>query len=358
MPEFNFRRLKKWKRGGSRDQMELGIPLPISSGGLVLRWCPNEDCQPRRFQLGDPLEDSEERSFDSSQQRRQPGDPVCTCPYCGQDGEDDAFVAPEDVQAAMDKVGWAVEEDLGRWMDGLAKDFNRSMNRGGNNFLNIEMTSSHRSKPEPRAWREDLLRVIECHRCARRYGVYAIGFFCPDCGAANLARHFEREAALIVGQVDLAEQIADEGQRELAFRILGNAHEDVVTGFETYLKSTFQLVLRLRGGASDLFEKKELKGNPFQNLRRAKELFAKLNVDLFRDIENQTLEQLRKDFEKRHVVGHNLGLADEKYAEVAADAAIGETVPLLGGEIEEFARTCVTVIDTLESDVPELHPPE
>ena len=336
--------------------MELGIPLPTSSGGLVLRWCPNEECQPRRFQLGDVAEGVEVPEWDGAVQRRQPGEQFCTCPYCGLDGEDDDFIAPEDVQAAMDKVTWAFEEDVGQWLDELTKDFNRSVNRGGSNFLNIEMTSSHRPRPEPRAWRDDLLRVLECHRCARRYGVYAIAFFCPDCGAANLARHFEREAALVVGQVDVAEQIAEQGKRELAFRILGNAHEDVVTGFETYLKSTFRLVLRVRPRASGLFQKKELRGNPFQNLERASGLFAKLNVPLFEAVDPEAFEQLRRDFEKRHVVGHNLGLADEKYAEVAADAQVGETVPLLGGEIEEFARTCVTVLGTLEQEVPELHP--
>ena len=355
MSEFKFRRLEKWKTGGSRGRIELGIPLPASSGGLVLRWCPNEECKPRRFQL-DTAEGAESEPFDSKLQRRTAGEATCTCPYCGCDEGDDSFLAPEDKDAALEKVKWAVQEDVGQWMEGLAKDFNRSVNRGGGNFLNIEMTSSHRPRPEPRPWREDLLRVLECHRCARRYGVYAIAFFCPDCGAANLARHFEREVALIVGQVDVAETLAADGERELAYRILGNAHEDVVTGFETYLKSTFRFVVQTRPGAADLFEKKELRGNPFQNLSRASELFAKLDVDLFGAIDVDRLGQLKKDFEKRHVVGHNLGLVDEKYSDIEADAEIGETVLLLGSEIEEFARTGLTVVETLERGLPELHP--
>src|SRR5680860_1221074 len=104
MSDFKFHRLEKWKKGGSGDRMELGIPLPVSDGGLVLRWCPNDECQPRRFQLGGTGEGVESAPFDSSVQRRPPGEPSCTCPYCGRDDEDDAFIAPEDREAALEKV--------------------------------------------------------------------------------------------------------------------------------------------------------------------------------------------------------------------------------------------------------------
>ena len=33
-----------------------------------------------------------------------------------------------------------------------------------------------------------------CDHCGRDYGVFAIGLFCPDCGAPNLRLHFAREA--------------------------------------------------------------------------------------------------------------------------------------------------------------------
>ena len=331
------------------------MPLPISAGGLVLRRCPSEACQPARFQLGSQARDVG-TEINARVQRRPPGQPLCTCPYCGIDDDDDAFLAPEDQEAALEKVKWAVQEDLGRWMDDITKDFNRSVNRGGGNFLNIKMSSSHRPRPEPRPWREDLLRGMECHLCARLYGVYAIAFFCPDCGAANLANHFEREVALVVGQVDIADQLEKDGARELAFRLLGNAHEDVVTSFETYLKSAFRFTVGVRPGVEASFSKGELRGNPFQNLGRASKLFAKLDVKLFGEIETLEYEQLEKDFEKRHVVGHNLGIADEKYAEVAQDTEIGETIPLLGSEVEGFAKTCLAVVRALEGSLPELHP--
>lgn len=59
--------------------------------------------------------------------------------------------------------------------------------------------------------------------------MFAIALFCPDCGAPNLALHFARETELVGQQVDLAES---QDRQELAYRLLGNAHEDVLTAFE------------------------------------------------------------------------------------------------------------------------------
>lgn len=348
---FRFKRLEQWKTGGTGSKMELSLPLPRSASGLVLRYCPNEECHPRRFQLGDrPETNVEERS---TEQRRVPGTSGCTCPYCGQDDEDDAFLAPEDFDAAMEKIGWAVQEDLGRWLNDVAKGFNSRTN-SRNSLIRVEMESSHRPRPEPRPWRQDLLRALECHLCNRAYGVYAIAFFCPDCGASNLSNHFEREVTLVIGQVDLAESIQDEG-RELAFRLLGNAHEDVVTAFETYLKSAFNFALERRPDVQESLKAGDMRGNPFQNLERTEKLFRKLGVSPFNELGDSELEQLQQDFEKRHVIGHNLGLADHKYARSADDAKIGETVQLLGTEVEQFARGCLKAVRSVEAELPELH---
>lgn len=351
--EFRFRRLEQWRTGGTAASMALSIPLPQSPTGLVLRWCPNPDCRPRRFQIGDISANRPEGQ--DRIQRRAPGSPGCTCPYCGQDHAEEDFIAPEDRQAAMEMVQWAVQEDVGRWLDDLAKDFNRRVG-GRSSLLRMQMTSSHRPRPKPRQWREDLLRAMQCHLCACSYGVYAIAFFCPDCGASNLTNHFEREVALIVAQVDLAEAMQERGARELAFRLLGNAHEDVVTAFEAYLKSSFRFALDRRPGIAEQLKPRHLQGNPFQSLRRAAELFDRLSVDLLVGFDEDERGMLRRDFEKRHVIGHNLGLADEKYAQVVADSSIGETVPLLGGDIDAFARRCLRVVQAVEQALPELRP--
>ena len=55
------------------------------------------------------------------------------------------------------------------------------------------------------------------------------------------------------------------------------------------------------------------------------------------------------NIQKRHVIGHNLGIADEHYAELTQEEQPGETVHLLSGEIVFFADLCTKVIAGLEA---------
>jgi hypothetical protein len=357
MTDFRFRRLERFKTRGSRDKMQLAIPLPTTETGKVLRYCPNDQCAPRRFQLGGVPDQRSIACENGHLIRRQPGVNGITCPYCGNDSSDDTYNAPEDIKAAHDTIGWAVEQDVGDWLEDLARDFNRNAGKGG--LISISMETKRSKRPAPRPWRQDLLRDLTCNICHRRYGVYAIGFFCPDCGARNLSIHFQREIELVAGQIDLAEELPTPEKRELSYRILGNAHEDVVTAFEAYLKSIFRFVVPKRLDSEQIeAASKESRGNPFQNINRSRNLFAYLGVDPFSCLNSEELKALELNIEKRHVIGHNLGLADDKYLEVAQEGGLGETVTLLGDGVERFAVLCSRVVGHLESALPEFLPPK
>ncbi len=356
MGEFHFRRLERFKVGGTSQNMKLSIPLPETQMGKVLRYCPNDLCVPRRFQLGG-VPDGRTISAENAQiVRRTPGANGSTCPYCGTDGDDDDYVAPEDIAAAEDVVRWTAEQDIGDWMENLAKDFNQRAGRGG--FITMKMETKRTHRPAPRPWRRDLLRDLTCNVCQRRYGTYAIAFFCPDCGARNLSVHFQREVELVTGMIDMAEELPIPEAQELSFRLLGNAHEDVVTAFESYLKSIFRFVITRRLSPEQLeVVGKESRGNPFQNIDRARNLFRRVELDPFSCLDSGELEGLGLNIEKRHVIGHNLGLADERYVEVAQEGSLGENVSLLGDEIERFAVLCAKVINYLEVTLQEFLPP-
>ncbi len=55
------------------------------------------------------------------------------------------------------------------------------------------------------------------------------------------------------------------------------------------------------------------------------------------------------NFEKRHVIGHNLGIADERYVALTQEDQLGTTIRLIGEEIGGFADSCLTVITGLET---------
>ena len=252
---------------------------------------------------------------------------------------------------------WAAEQDVGDHLDQWAHDFNREMQRAGGGFFSIKMDVQRHRQSRPFSWREDLLRDLICDICGRRYGVYAIALFCPDCGARNLNVHFRRELELVTQQIELAQRIGQEGDHELAYRLLGNAHEDVLTAFETYLKAIYRFLVRLRlpQDAATLNAKKTIR-NRFQNIKGGQELFSKVGIDPYETLEEGNLSLLRVNIEKRHVVGHNLSMADEAYAQAAQSEQPGQTVQLLAQDIVQLAQICGAVIKHLEEDPPEFLP--
>ena len=222
--------------------------------------------------------------------------------------------------------------------DDLARKFS------GNKFLTIKTGRRPSPNPAPRFARSDLLRELVCAECGRDYGVYAISLFCPDCGAPNIHLHFAREVALVREQVELAGNLASE-QSELAYRLMGNAHEDVLTAFEATLKTVY--LYKVASRPPDAEEVKPV-GNAFQNIERGQKRFAEFNFDPFGSLSPDALAVLMLNIQKRHVIGHNLGVADAAFAERAADARLGETVPLVGSDILQFAEIGQMVVNHID----------
>lgn len=327
--------------------MELSYPVPRSPSGKVYQYSPNPDAVPRLFLLGDAPAERTIAAEHRQRIRREPGAGETVCPYSGVMASDDEFVHFADIEAIKKQAEWEAAADIQDHLAAMANDFNRRQPR--NSFINIKMDFKPRRRPRPLAIREDLLRDLECDVCRRAYAVYAIGLFCPDCGAPNLALHFRREVALVAEQIGLADAL-DPVRAELAYRLMGNAHEDVLTAFETAHRTVYRHLVRSRlpAQAEALCAKKEI-GNAFQNIDRAREKFGKLGVDPFGGLTGDDLDLLRVNIQKRHVIGHNLGVADEHYAELTQNEQPGETVTLIGEETRRFAELCLQVVTNLEA---------
>lgn len=89
-------------------------------------------------------------------------------------------------------------------------------------------------------------------------------------------------------------------------------------------------------------------GNAFQNIDRAREKLGRIGIDLFAGLSGDDRDYLRINIEKRHVLGHNLGLADERYAEVVQAAQPGRTVVLLADEVVRFVEIARRLVQHLE----------
>jgi hypothetical protein len=151
MTEFRFRRLDKYRVGGTRDRMELALPLPRSPRGRIQRYCPVVGCAPRRFQLADPPQARPVPEECKALFRRPPGTRGITCPYCGADNDDDAFTAPEDRKAILEHVKWAGAEDVADWFEQQLEGLGSVGRSAG---LKVSLKRPRNLEPYP--WREDL----------------------------------------------------------------------------------------------------------------------------------------------------------------------------------------------------------
>ncbi|WP_322864796.1 hypothetical protein U5922_000520 (plasmid) [Aquicoccus sp. G2-2] len=271
--------------------------------------------------------------------RQEPGSSKTICPYSGTAGEDDEFTHPKDAEAAIKIVKHAAMKDVEEAFSGMLKGI-ANKSRGG---ITYKPGAGNR-RLKPQFGRRDLMRLLVCDCCGRDYGVYAIALYCPDCGAPNVALHFAREVELVLRQVSIAEEMGEK-QSELAYRLLGNAHEDVLTAFEAVQK-----VVYLHKVSTDPERASSAKTvrNDFQNVEKAQKRYAEFDLDPFQGLSDPEREALDLNIQKRHIIGHNLGVVDAKFAENTRNAKLGETVQLLGNDVRDFARLCQLVVAVLD----------
>lgn len=339
---MRFKNIERFKTGGSGNLLELGIPLPTTPDGRVYRYSPNPDAHPRHFLLGQRAEGFVVPSEPSGRMTHPPGTPGTICPYSGQLADDDEFTHPDDIEAAKELVAHAAHADMQEALHAMFSGLERR--HSGNSFLKISAGPKPAPKPAPRFARRDLLRELVCDECGRDYGVYAISLFCPDCGAPNIHLHFAREADLVGVQVELAGKLGEE-QGELAYRLMGNAHEDVLTAFEATLKTVYIHKAALGSKPEEI---KRI-GNAFQNVDRGRKRYAEFGFDPLGCLSPEALVVLTLNIQKRHVIGHNLGVADAAFAGHAADVRLGETVPLVGEDILQFAQIAQSVVSHIDA---------
>lgn len=338
---MDFKNLNRYRIGGTSKNMRLGIPPPQTPDGRVYRYSPNEDAHPRHFVLGSHDPDFVITDESRARMKLQPRSNQSVCPYSGIIAPDEDFLHPDDKEAVLEIVKDAAIRDAEAV---LHKAFSKFNNRSsGKGFITMKTTyTPSPPRPKPRFARRDLLRELVCDQCSRDYGVFAISLFCHDCGAPNLHLHFAREIELVGQQVELA-TVQSEDAAELSYRLLGNAHEDVLTAFEATQKAVY-----LHGKVIAGTKAADVKvGNDFQNVEKAQRRWAELGLDPYTCLEADALEVLKLNIQKRHIIGHNLGVMDEKFASHSADARVGETVRLVASDVVAFAESCQRVVSVL-----------
>ncbi len=301
--------LNRYRTGTTIDgKQTFSIPLSRDADGMVGRECPSVNCQPRYFKIGS-------RKVNSGGQI----DNNLFCPYCGNKAHHNKFATKEQTEYVKSLVVRYGHQK----MDNMIRNSLRSVKTSNNGFLKISLEYKGGTLPSVRHYAEkELKRIVECDQCGQRYAVYGIAKFCPSCGKGNLKVHLIHSCDGVRRLVGANNEILEKYGREVAFNLLGNCLEDCVSIFEGFLKIIYKNL-----NTANL-------GNAFQNLNRASELFKAENVELLAILSPEEKAFLALQFAKRHVITHNLGMVDGKFAkQVSTWQASGQEVNLNGEDI-------------------------
>jgi hypothetical protein len=301
--------LNRYRTGRTVDgKQTFSIPLKPDADGMVGRECPSIDCQPRYFKIGSRKASSEGQSNND-----------LLCPYCGNKAHYNRFATKEQteyVKSLVIRYGYQQISNMVRNNLGSVKTSN-------NGLFKISLEYKTGAIPSVRHYAEkELKRIVECDHCSQQYAVYGIAKFCPSCGKGNLKVHLIRSCEGVKSLVEAYQDFCEKHGREVAYNLLGNCLEDCVSIFEGFLKIIYKKL------------NKANIGNSFQNLSKANDLFKAENVELLAVLAVEEKEFMELQFAKRHVITHNLGIVDSKFAkQVSTWQASGQDVNLKTDDI-------------------------
>lgn len=316
-----FDEMKKYRTGKTPEgHDQFNVPLKPDEYGMIGRECPNEDCQPKYFKMSTSVPDKLEKKAESFSQID------VTCPYCG---------IIENMQSfhTRSQIKWIESmmfKDVAKAFQDTMKSAFKPSRPSAQSMFSVNLSFRSGSLPSVRHYIEEKIKkIVECDSCKYNYAVYGISFHCPLCGEGNLAYHLQRGADIIKVLIEESERISNERGEEAGKQMIGNALEDVVSLFETFLKHIYHYEIKKKLPKEEAESKIKKIRNTFQRIEGAERLFTNdLGINLYSHINPQDKRFLEEQFLKRHVLTHNLGLIDKKYQEKA------KTYERQGAELE------------------------
>jgi len=289
------------------------ISIPPDEDGLVGRECPAPECESYfKIQLGTGLK----------------GENLpCHCPYCGHTAGQDKFFTKAQLEYAKSIV-------LNQVTGALLKDLKSlEFNHRPRGAFSIGISMKVAGQPTPiRYYREEQLETeVICEQCTLRYMIYGVFGFCPDCGEHNSLQILDKNLELVLKMLDMASS----ADGELRKRVVENALEDCVSAFDGFGRE----ICRVHADKSS--EPTRAEKVSFQNLDGAKQNFNGLfNVNLSAGLTDEEWKTAIRDFQKRHLLSHTMGVIDEEYVRKSGDvqAVTGRKINVGADEVRELVR--------------------
>ena len=231
------------------------------------------------------------------------------CPYCQTNADSDQFFTKEQIAYAQSVALGAFQSEI---LDGL-RDSAKGMTLETGGLLNIKVSAEVTGEEITIEHYTDqaLETEVTCETCGLSYKIYGVFATCPDCATHNSKQILTTNLEVLRKQLDSA---TDETHARLL--------KDAVSIFDAYGRTTTEHHTGTRIS--------------FQNLVGAEKNLQVHGLSLRAHTTREEWEFLTRSFQKRHVLTHNLGVADEDYIVKAndPDAIIDRKIRLTGAEVE------------------------
>lgn len=304
--------------------ISLRVSIPTSPDGTVGRKCPG--C--RRF-------------FKVDRETMKEADQIC--PYCGAQHPTSQFLTLDQRRRLRSAAQRYAMTELHRQMTDAFQGFSSS----GSGMIRVELQPGQLELPPLLTYVEqDTRRTVTCSHCGAATCVYGIALFCARCGRRESMAAFEQalhaaEASLAAVELLLVDQRraleAIGGLDRLAENVLG----DIVTAFEGYCRTKITEI----AGAAKLASLQKTNGANFlQRLDIALQAMSStLGRPLLSAFPASEFDELKVAFATRHVLIHNLGIADAKYAAAGGPVPVGQRVQVT----TTVAKRAIRLVDQL-----------
>jgi hypothetical protein len=287
-------------RNVNRLSSQLSISLQQDEDGYLGRECPEEKCQGYfKITPGTGIQ----------------GPAPYRCPYCGHSGDPGQFNTKEQIEYAKSIV-------LRQFTDALFRDlksmeFDHRPRSGFGIGLSLKVT---RDAPHPvQYYREkDLETEVVCENCKLRFAIYGVFGWCPDCGQHNSLQILSKNLELVRKELHLAQT----AEKDLAEHLVADALKNVVSAFDAFGRE----VCSQKGA--------EIR---FQNLAGARRnVWISFNFNFDDVLSQDEWASICLAFQKRHLLVHKMGVADEDYIQKAnaPDAITGRKIRITEQDVE------------------------
>lgn len=295
--------------------MEFSISLKTDEDGLTGMECPK--CEKYfKIKFGTGLPTATE----------------CHCPYCN-------HIAPQNQFFTKDQIEYAKSVAVNKIISELHKSLKKlEMKPKRNSFISIGITVKGRPTSITYYSEKDLEEKLKCNNCTLEYAIYGTFGYCPDCGIHNSLQILNKNFDLILKILSLSTS----QEIEVVNKLIENSLENIISCFDGFGR---EYLSKMNCDIS------------MQNIKNTRQKIIEIfKIDIFKNLDENKIQFIIEQFQKRHLFAHKMGVADEEYIKKTglSSSIIGKKITTTEEEIKELIlllkETAIYMVENIRKE--------